>query len=67
MIDQVSMGGFIIADNVLWSGKVVEDEDKNDLETKALKDFNEKIHQSERVENILLPIRDGLMVCRKIK
>ena len=67
VIDQVSMGGFIIADNVLWSGKVVEDEDKNDLETKALKDFNEKIHQSERVENILLPIRDGLMVCRKIK
>jgi len=67
VIDKVSMGGFIIADNVLWSGKVVEDEDKNDLETKALKDFNKKIQQSERVENILLPIRDGLMVCRKIK
>ena len=67
VIEQISMGGFIIADNVLWSGKVVEDEDKNDLETKALKDFNKKIHQSERVENILLPIRDGLMVCRKIK
>ena len=67
VIDQVSTGGFIIADNVLWSGKVVEDEDKNDLETKSLKDFNKKIHQSERVENILLPIRDGLMVCRKIK
>ncbi len=67
VIDKISMGGFIIADNVLWSGKVVEDEDKNDLETKALKDFNKKTHQSERVENILLPIRDGLMVCRKIK
>lgn len=67
VIDKVSMGGFIIADNVLWSGKVVEDEDKNDLETKALKDFNKKIQQSERVENILLPIRDGLMICRKIK
>ncbi|MEP6946037.1 MAG: O-methyltransferase [Acidobacteriota bacterium] len=62
--DRVRSGGFIIADNVLWSGKVVEAE--KDENTQALHDFNEMILADARVANVLLPIRDGLMVIRKI-
>lgn len=67
IIERMPVGGYIIADNVLWSGKVVEEVDTNDIETQELIAFNKKIHESERVENLLLPIRDGLMVCRKVK
>jgi len=56
-------GGFIIADNVLWSGKVLDaNKDEN---TQALHDFNEKVLADYRVENVLIPIRDGLNVIRK--
>ena len=67
VIDNLAIGGFIIADNVLWSGKVIENVNEKDKETAAIIDFNKKIQLSERVENVLMPIRDGLMVCRKIK
>lgn len=63
--EKVRKGGYIIADNVLWSGKVT-DESKNDKDTLAMRAFNKKIHNDNRVENILLPIRDGLMVVRKV-
>lgn len=63
VFDKVRPGGFIIADNVLWSGKVLEAE--RDENTQALHDYNQKIVADERVENILLPVRDGLMVARK--
>ncbi len=66
VIDHIRPGGFIIADNVLWSGKVVEKVSAKDLETQALIDFNKKVHEDNRVENVLFPVRDGLMVCRKI-
>ena len=56
-------GGFIIADNVLWSGKVLLDE--KDENTQALHDFNQKVLADDRVSNVLLPIRDGLMVVCK--
>ena len=62
-IDKVRSGGLIIADNILWSGKVADD--KKDLDTRMIDDFNKKIHADERVENILLPLRDGLMMARK--
>ena len=67
VIENLAMGGFIIADNVLWSGKVIEKINEKDKETAAIVDFNKKIQLSKRVENVLMPIRDGLMVCRKIK
>ena len=67
IIERMPIGGYIIADNVLWSGKVVEEVDTKDIETQALIAFNKKIHESERVDNLLIPIRDGLMVCRKVK
>lgn len=63
VLPKVREGGFIIADNVLWSGRVLED--AKDESTQALHDFNQKVLADERVENVLLPIRDGLMVVRK--
>jgi predicted O-methyltransferase YrrM len=66
VIDKVRSGGYILADNVLWSGKVVEPVKSNDRSTKALMDFNEKVQRDSRVENMLLPLRDGIMVMRKI-
>ena len=63
VFDRVRPGGFIIADNVLWSGKVIEDE--KDDNTQALHNFNQMVLTDERVSNVLLPIRDGLMVVRK--
>jgi caffeoyl-CoA O-methyltransferase len=66
VFDKVRPGGFIIADNVLWSGKVLDDPAKMDVDTKAIYDYNKKIHNDPRVEHVLFPIRDGLMVARKI-
>jgi len=66
VLDQVRKGGFIIVDNVLWSGKVIESVDDKDDETKGIISFNEKVHKDPRVENVLFPIRDGLMVVRKL-
>ena len=64
VFEKLSVGGYIIADNVLWSGKVLQE--NTDEETMALVSYNKNIHQDKRVENILMPIRDGLMICRKI-
>jgi len=67
-IDLLNSGGFLIADNVLWYGKVINpsDQDKVDKETKAIIDFNLKVQEDPRVENVLLPVRDGLMIMRKL-
>ena len=65
VIDKVHAGGFIIADNVLWSGKVLETSDTRDEDTEALVAYSKKIREDDRVENVLLPIRDGLLVARK--
>lgn len=65
LIDELPTNSYIIADNVLWSGKVLDSELNKDKDTHALNKFNQKIQQDERVENVLLPIRDGLMVIRK--
>jgi predicted O-methyltransferase YrrM len=62
---KVKQGGFIIADNVLWSGKILNSPMKMDFETKALYEYNLKIKNDSRVENVLLPLRDGLMIARK--
>lgn len=66
VIDRVRPGGFIIADNVLWSGKVIQEPQPSDKETQGVLQFNEKVHNDPRVENVLFPVRDGLMVCRKL-
>lgn len=67
VIDKMPSGGLVIADNVLWSGKVADAKTrKDDEETKALHEFNEYIQQDKSVANVLTPIRDGLMVIRKL-
>lgn len=66
VFDKVRKGGYIIADNVLWSGKVLEDYETLDRETKIIMDYNRKVHEDPRVQEVLLPIRDGLMVARKV-
>lgn len=65
LIDKLSEGGLIIADNVLWSGKITMPIEQMDRETKALHDFNQYIQNDSRVENMLIPLRDGLMMVRK--
>ena len=66
VIDKLPKGAYIITDNVLWSGKVVQKVAERDMETKAIVEYNQKIHDDPRVENILFPIRDGLMIARKL-
>jgi len=67
IFDKVNIGGYIIADNVLWSGKILDTFEKMDADTKAIDVFNKKIHNDTRIEHTLLPIRDGLMVVRKVR
>jgi len=66
VIDKVPSGGFILADNVLWSGNVLKAEADMDKNTLAIHEFNQKVHLDPRVENVLFPIRDGIMMLRKI-
>jgi caffeoyl-CoA O-methyltransferase len=63
---KINLGGLILSDNVLWNNKVV-DETKNDPTTLLLREFNQKLKKDTRTQKILLPIRDGLFVTRKIK
>lgn len=65
VIDRVPSGGLVIADNVLWSGKVLNPEKNKDKDSLALIDFNRKVQEDSRVMNVLLPVRDGLMVMVK--
>jgi caffeoyl-CoA O-methyltransferase len=64
VLDKVRPGGIILADNVLWSGKVLDA--KPDKDTAAILEFNRRIQSDRRVENVLLPIRDGIMMIRKL-
>jgi predicted O-methyltransferase YrrM len=65
VFDNVSPGGYIIADNVLWSGKVLDTVKNKDIDTRMIDAFNKKVHADTRVEHMLLPLRDGLMIIRK--
>ena len=65
IINKVRSGGIIIADNILWSGKILEKVKKDDQATKSIIEFNNKIIKDDRVKNIILPIRDGLNIVRK--
>ncbi|QYH39723.1 O-methyltransferase [Algoriphagus sp. NBT04N3] len=67
VIDKMPSGSIILADNVLWSGKVLpEGRKKLDKDTEAILEFNRKVHQDSRVENSILPIRDGILMARKL-
>ena len=66
VIDKVRPGGLLLADNVLWSGKVVGPLKASDKDTAAVLAFNQKIQNDSRVENVLLPVRDGLLMMLKL-
>lgn len=66
ILPKLKTGGYILADNALWYGKVVEDTPGNDAEAEGVKAFNDFVHQDPQVENVLLPLRDGIMVLRKV-
>jgi len=65
VFDRLLPGGFFLADNALWDGKVLQDRSKYDKDTLGIAEFNEYIQRDERVENLLLPFRDGIMLIRK--
>ncbi len=62
VLPQMKKGGVMLIDNMLWSGKVVDSEGKPDLDTQAIMEFNDFVQQDERVDNVLLPLRDGIMM-----
>ena len=64
VIDKVNLNGFILADNALWSGKVLDE--NPDKDTGAIHAFNQKVQDDPRVENVLLPVRDGIMLVRRV-
>jgi predicted O-methyltransferase YrrM len=66
IIPKMNKGGIILSDNVLWSGKVLEPLQANDLSTKIILEYNQLLKNDPRVESVLLPIRDGLTVSRVI-
>ena len=65
IIDKLNTGGILLSDNVLWHGKVVEPLNDKDKSTKAVLDYNTLLKNDERIETVVLPIRDGLTISRK--
>ena len=65
VFDKVKPGGYIIADNILWDGKVIDPDEQNDPQTKGIVEFNNLVNTDTRVENVLFPMLDGMMVIRK--
>nr|WP_299032433.1 O-methyltransferase [uncultured Tenacibaculum sp.] len=66
IIEKMNKGGIILSDNVLWSGKVIEELDPKDIDTKVLLEYNRILNEDSRLETVLLPIRDGLTISRVI-
>jgi len=65
LVPKVRQGGLIVADNVLWSGRIIDSADQS-ASTLALRKFNDLVQADARVENVLMSVRDGMMVCRKL-
>ena len=66
VFDRIPVGGFLVADNILWNGKVVDPEAAEEEQTRGILDFNNTIQNDQRVRNVILPVRDGIMVVQKI-
>ncbi|OQA86944.1 MAG: putative O-methyltransferase [Bacteroidetes bacterium ADurb.Bin234] len=66
LLPSLSKNGILLADNVLWSGKILNHPSSDDKETKALSEFNEYVQNDNNVTNLLLPLRDGIMIVQKI-
>jgi len=66
VFDHIPVGGFILADNILWDGKVVDPDAANEEQTRGILDFNDLIQNDSRVLNVILPVRDGIMLVQKV-
>lgn len=66
VFDHIPVGGFLLADNVLWDSKVVDPDAANEEQTRGILDFNNLVQNDSRVKNVILPVRDGIMVVQKI-
>lgn len=66
IIDKLNPNGIILSDNVLWSGKVIETLKEDDISTRALLEYNKILKEDDRVETVILPIRDGLTISRRV-
>jgi len=66
LLPKLPKGAVILSDNVLWSGKVIEKVDKDDIDTKALLQYNKLLNEHPRLETVMLPIRDGLTISRVV-
>ena len=66
VFDQIPVGGFIVADNVLWDGKVIDPDSFGEEQTHGILEFNDLVQNDPRVRNVLLPVRDGIMLVQKV-
>jgi caffeoyl-CoA O-methyltransferase len=66
VFDHIPVGGFLLADNVLWDGKVVDPEAAIEEQTRGILEFNDLIQNDPRVRNVILPVRDGIMMVQKV-
>ena len=66
VFDRIPVGGFLLADNILWNGKVVEPEAADEEQTRGILEFNDMVQNDPRVRNVILPVRDGIMILQKV-
>jgi len=66
VFDRIPVGGFLLADNILWNGKVANPQATDDAQTRGIIEFNDMVQSDSRVKNVILPVRDGIMVVQKI-
>jgi predicted O-methyltransferase YrrM len=66
VFDHVPVGGFLLADNILWNGKVIDAEAGDEEQTRGILEFNDLIQNDSRVKNVILPVRDGIMLIQKL-
>jgi caffeoyl-CoA O-methyltransferase len=66
VFDKIPIGGFLLADNILWSGKVVDPEAAEEAQTRGILEFNDLVQDDPRVKNVILPVRDGIMMLQKV-
>lgn len=66
VFDHIPVGGFILADNILWDGKVVDPDAADEEQTRGILDFNNLVQNDSRVRNVILPVRDGIMLVQKV-
>ena len=66
VFDYIPVGGFLLADNILWNGKVIDSDAANEEQTRGILDFNDLVQNDPRVRNVILPVRDGIMMAEKV-